>query len=191
MNRRFYFGLILISALAGYPYASLVLYRVIGTSAVVFTERNGTQRSLISGPAAPLPDWVPILPGSLTIGATYWPPTPDRPIAGGVELLTHKGVDDIKQFYLDALRGAKFDARDIGFGLLNAQNSAFFGVENELLAYRADTDVTLSVSTSTPSGLLLRPRLVKLHWQQWGARGVELREKLFAQSGGAATPDAK
>lgn len=183
MDRRFFFAITLLAAIAGYPYAALVLYRVVGTNTVVFTAHDGRQRTLISGPSAPRPDWVPILPGAYTVGAAHWMPTPDRPIAGGVELLTHKSLDEIKRFYIDALAAAGFDARDVGFGLLDAPTAAFFGVDNELLGYRRDTDLTFSVSTSTPSGLLLRPRLVKLHWQRWGAQGVELREKLFARSG--------
>jgi hypothetical protein len=41
---RLFLGLVLAVALvAGYPYAALLLNRIIGTNTVVFTERDGTQ----------------------------------------------------------------------------------------------------------------------------------------------------
>ena len=168
MNRRLFFGiLVAIAVAAGYPYAALVLFRVIGTNTVVFTEHDGVQRTLVSGPAAPRPDWVPVLPGAFTIQAAYWLPSPGRQIAGSVDLLTHKSVDDIKRFYLDGLEAVGFDARDIGYGYLNAGAAAFFGVDNELLGYGGKSDLTISVTTNAPSGFLLRPRIVHIHWQQW------------------------
>ncbi len=168
MNRRLFFGiLVAIAVTAGYPYAALVLFRLIGTNTVVLTEHDGVQRTLVSGPAAPRPGWVPVLPGAFTIQAAYWLPSTGREIAGSVDLLTHKSVDDIKRFYLDGLEAAGFDARDIGYGYLNAGAAAFFGVDNELLGYGGKSDLTISVTTNAPSGFLLRPRTVHIQWQRW------------------------
>ena len=153
MNRRFILSiLICLAAVAGYPYAALVINRVIGTNTVVFTEHDSVQRTLISGPSAPRPEWVPVVPGAITVQAAHWQPSPGREIAGSVDLLTHKSVDEIKHFYLEALKSAGFDMRDIGYGYMNAGSAAFFGMDNQLLGYRGDTDITISVATRAPSG---------------------------------------
>ena len=39
---------------------------------------------------------------------------PGRDVAGSVELLTHKSVEEVKRYYLDELRAAGFDVRDAG-----------------------------------------------------------------------------
>ncbi len=59
--------------------------------------------------------------------------------------------------------------------------AAWLGVEKQILAYREDDDMTVTVDINSPSGLLVRPRLVKVHWQTWGPKGAETREKLFGK----------
>lgn len=174
--------LLAIALVAGYPYAAAPIFRVIGTNTVVFAEADGSQRTLISGPDAPRPAWVPDLAGALTVSAAHWLPSPGREIAGDLDLLTHRDVDDVRRFYLEALAKAGFDARDIGHGLMGERAAAFFGVDGQILAYRANDDITVSVSIDAPSGLILRPRMVKLHWQTWGPAGAEYRARLFAEA---------
>lgn len=169
----------LIAIVAGYPYASVLIYRMVGTHTVVMTEFDGMQRTLISGPSAPQPDWIPRFPRSSLVQASHWLPSPDRAVAGGQDILTNANPGDIKQFYIERLKGQGFDIRDVGFGELAPQTAAFLGIDGQLLGYRAVDDVTISIGIGTPSGLLLRPRIVKLHWQQWGAKGVEYRAKVF------------
>lgn len=166
---RLFFGLILaVSLVAGYPYAALILNRVIGTSTGVFTEHDGVQRTLILGPDAPRPDWLPMLPRAIIVQAGHWLPSPGREIAGDVELLTHKGTDEIKSFYLPALRAVGFDMRDIGYGgSLNAATAAYLGIANTLMGYRSGTDVTITVTTRSADGLILSSRVVQIHWQKW------------------------
>ena len=163
---RLFISLVMAVALiAGYPYAALVINRVLGTTTVVFTERDGVQRSLIMGPDAPRPEWLPILPRSLIVQAGHWVPSPGREIAGDVELLTHKAVEDIKRFYLDRLNAAGFDMRDIGYGPLNTSAAVYLGVDNTLLGYQSATKLTVSVTTRSPGGLLFPSRTVQIHWQ--------------------------
>ena len=166
---RLFFGLILaVSLVAGYPYAAFILNRVIGTSTAVFTEHDGVQRTLILGPDAPRPDWLPMLPRAVIVQAGHWLPSPGREIAGDVELLTHKGADEIKGFYLPALRTAGFDMRDIGYGAnLNPATAAFLGIANTLMGYRSDTGVTITVTTRSADGIILPSRVVQIHWQKW------------------------
>jgi len=164
---RLFLGLVLAVALvAGYPYAALLLNRIIGTNTVVFTERDGTQRTLIQGPNAPRPDWLPMLPHSIIVQAGHWLPSPGREIAGDLELLTHKGVDEIKTFYLRELRAVGFDTSDIGYGTLNGPAAAYLGVANILQGYRSDTGLNISVTTRTASGFILPSRTVQIHWQK-------------------------
>src|SRR5918911_5645202 len=109
MRVRIFLALVLgLAVAAGYPYAALILNRMIGTSTVVFAERDGLDRRLILGPDAPRPDWLPLFPGSLVVQAGHWLPSPGREIAGDLELVSHADLEDIKQFYLDALSAAGF-----------------------------------------------------------------------------------
>jgi hypothetical protein len=182
MRGRLFFGLVLVVALvAGYPYAALIVNRVIGTNTVVFTEQDGLQRTLVFGPDAPRPDWLPMLPQSLVVQAGHWLPGPGREIAGDVELLTHKGVEEIKRFYLDALSAARFDTRDVGYGTLDAPAAAYLGIANVLEGYRRDEDLTITVTTRTPDGLVLPSRTVQIHWQKW--------DKSLLRRQAAAAPD--
>jgi hypothetical protein len=164
-GRAFIGLLLLLSLVAGYPYAALVLNRALGTNTVVFGERDGQQRTLIMGPSAPRPDWLPILPRSLVVQAGHWLPSPDREIAGDVELLTHNSVEDIKRFYLGGLAAAGFQMRDIGYGPLNAATAAYLGIDNTLTGYRGEAKLAISVVTRSPDGFIFPSRTVQIHWQ--------------------------
>jgi hypothetical protein len=52
--------------------------------------------------------------------ASHWSPSPDRPVAGDVTLLTRDDVDEVRQFYLASLPAVGFDVHDVGIGPLNA-----------------------------------------------------------------------
>jgi hypothetical protein len=88
-------------------------------------------------------------------------------IAGNVELLTHKDVEAVKRFYLDAFNAAGFNTRDLGYGTLNAPLANYLGIANTPQGYRNDTDLTVTVTTRTSSGLILPSRSVQIHWQKW------------------------
>jgi hypothetical protein len=180
MSGRLFLGLVLtVAVVAGYPYAAFIVNRVIGTNTVVFTERDGLKRTLIMGPDAPRPDWLPMLPQSLIVQAGNWLPSPGREVAGDLELLTHKDVEEIKRFYLDGLNAVGFEIRDIGYGTLNAPAAAYLGIANMLEGRRSDTDLTITVTTRTPDGLILPSRTVQIHWQKWD-RSL-LREQVAAE----------
>jgi hypothetical protein len=51
-----------------------------------------------------------MLPHSIIVQAGHWLPSPGREIAGDVELLTHKGVDEIKTFCVNFVRLASIQA---------------------------------------------------------------------------------
>jgi len=165
---RLFLGVFLVLALvAGYPYAALVLNRAIGTGTVVFTEGDGVQRTLISGPDAPRPAWLPIPPRSYIMQVGHWVPSPGREVAGDLEILTHNSVDEIKRFYADALGAAGFDMRDMGYGPMNAPTASYLGIANTLQGHRAEDDLTITVTTRTASGFIWPSRAVQIHWQRW------------------------
>jgi len=165
---RLFLGVFLVLALvAGYPYAALVLNRAIGTGTVVFTEGDGVQRTLISGPDAPRPAWLPIPPRSYIMQVGHWVPSPGREVAGDLEILTHNSVDEIKRFYADALGAAGFDMRDMGYGPMNAPTASYLGIANTLQGHRAEDDLTITVTTRTARGFIWPSRAVQIHWQRW------------------------
>jgi hypothetical protein len=165
MSRLMFGLLIVVGLLAGYPYVNLVLYRMLGTTTVMMTEHDGTQRALVMGPDAPRPDWLPLLPRSVITQAGHWMPSPGREIAGDVEVLTHKGLDDIKRYYLDALGAAGFEMQDAGYGAMTPPIAAYLGVDNILLGYRRDSKLAISVTTRAPGGMMSLSRIVQIHWQ--------------------------
>ena len=118
----------------------------------MFIERVGLQRALIMGPNPPRPDWLPLVPEAVVVQAGHWLPGPGREIAGDIELLTHKGVEEIKRFYLERLRSVGFDTRDTGYGTLNAPAAAYLSIAN--------------VTTRSAVGLILPSRTVQIHWQK-------------------------
>ena len=164
-GRAFIGLLLLLSLVAGYPYAALILNRAVGTNTVVFGERDGVSRTLIMGPDAPRPAWLPILPYSLIVQAGHWLPSPSREVAGDVELLTHRSVEEIKRFYLEALGAAGFEMRDMGLGPLNAATAAYLGIDNTLTGYRSEARLAISVLTRSPGGVIFPSRTVQIHWQ--------------------------
>lgn len=175
LGRLFVVLLLLVALVAGYPYANVIMFRVLGTHTGVLIEQNGPHRTLISGPNAPRPDWLPILPGSIIVTAAHWVPGPGREIAGSVELLTHRDVDEVKRFYMDTLTAVGFDMRDIGYGLLTPQGAAFFGIDNYLQGCRRDLNLTITVTLESKSGSILRSRTVSIHWQKWEKWMVEAK----------------
>lgn len=165
---RWIFGLLVaITLVAGYPYAALLLNLMVGTNTVVFTEADGTTRSAIMGPHAPRPDWVPIPPRSTVVHAAQWLPSPQLEDAGSMDVLTHKGADEIKRFYLGELRTAGFEMRDAGFGPnLNPLTASYLGISNMLFGWHAEKRMWIGITTRTPDGIVLPSRTVQVVWQK-------------------------
>ena len=168
MQRFLIAALIVIAVLAGAPYAALLINRVIGTYTVIFTEADGSQRTLISGPAAAQPDWLPIMPRSLLVNAHRWLPNALAVDSGGVELATHADLAAVKEFYVQALERIGFAVEDDGLGLLNPATAAYLGIAGSLLAERRSTGHELAVQIRTPDGLIVAPRLLQIQWRQLG-----------------------
>jgi hypothetical protein len=106
MKRSLLFGLFAAIALAlAWPYLGLVIFRMVGTETVIAYEADGTARSFVVGPDAPLPDWLPRMPRSLTLSAAHWL---DGSGAGGHDVIAHASPDAIEKFYGDELSAAGF-----------------------------------------------------------------------------------
>jgi hypothetical protein len=166
MQRRFLFGaLVVVAVLLGYPYAGLVLNHMMGTQTVVMIEHDGTRRTVIMGPGATHPDWLPVMPGALVVTAGRWLPSAEQPDEGDLEILTHAGADDVRRFYTDTLRRQGFDMKDLGLGPLSPPVAAYFGIDGMLYGYRAATKHEVSLDIRAASGLLLPSRVIEIHWR--------------------------
>ena len=152
--------------LVGYPYAGWIVTHLLGTGTVVMIEQDGTQRTLVMGPGATHPDWLPVMPDALVINAGRWLPTPNQPDEGDLEILTHAGPDDVRRFYMDNLRHQGFDVKDLGFGPLNPMTAAYLGIDGMLYGYRAATKDEVALDIRSASGLILSSRVLQIHWRK-------------------------
>jgi hypothetical protein len=168
MQRAFIAVLIIVAVLAGAPYAALLINRIIGTNTVVFTEADGSRRTLIIGPDAAQPDWLPMMPGSRLVNAHRWLPNTLAVDSGGVELATQADVAAVKAFYTEALGKIGFAVEDDGLGPLNAATAAYLGMAGTLLAERRSTGHELTLQIRTPDGLIVASRLLQIEWRQLG-----------------------
>jgi hypothetical protein len=169
MQRLFIALLITVGVVAGAPYAALLVNRVIGTNTVVFTEADGSQRTLIMGPDAAQPDWLPMMPGARLVNAHRWLPNTLAVDSGGVELAIHADVTAVKAFYTQALEQIGFTVEDDGLGPLNAATAAYLGMAGTLLAERRSTGHELTIQIRTPDGLIVARRLLQIEWRQLGS----------------------
>jgi len=161
------FGLLAVVALlVGYPYAGWVVMHIMGTQTVVMIEHDGTRRTVVMGPGATHPDWLPVMPGGIVINAGRWLLSPSQLDEGDLEILTRAGLEDVRRFYMDNLRQQGFDMKDLGFGPLNAMTAAYFGIDGTLYGYRAATKDEVTVDIRSPSGLILQPRALEFHWRK-------------------------
>jgi hypothetical protein len=176
MKRLFLFGLLAIAILVGTPYAAWMLNSLMGTYTVTMVEHDGSQRVLTLGPNAPVPDWMPALPGALVVQASRWAPTPQAVDSGDLEVLSHQDFDSIKGFYREAFEQRGFVVEDLGIGTLNPAAAAYLGLDGQLAANRSvshlqgsnlqGSNLQVTVQLRSPEGLIVRPRLVQIHWAQ-------------------------
>ena len=169
MGRAFLFFLLLIGVIFGSPALDIIIGRILGTYTVVYDAGMVSEYTAISGPAAPLPAWVPILPGAVIAHASQV--TSGRPDGVGmVDLATRATLDDIKTFYTRSLTGLGFVVRDDGFGILTPEGAEFFGLAGTLIAERPDTSDEdykyVAVQIRTEDGWLVRSRLLTVQWRK-------------------------
>ncbi len=169
---RFVFaGLFLISASIGYPYAGLLINRMLGTNTVAFTDYDGTSKSFVMGPDAPRPAWLPLLPGARVVTATKWLSGPGTEATGGVELLTHASPETVRDFYLRELAAAGFTMRDVNMAAmgLNAPTARLLAIDGVLEGEGGPDGVRIRVNTRSAGGLILASRIVQIDWSRRNA----------------------
>jgi hypothetical protein len=166
MWKRFIIGLVLVGAACGYPYAGWLLYRVLGTNTVTLTEQDGAVRTFVSGPAAPRPDWVPIMPGGLIVTGANWVPSPVQPPEGDTEFLSHADTENIAAFYTAELKSRGFAVNGPHAHGLDPATAGLLGLDGTLVAHNTESGEQMTIQIRSPSGLLLRPRLVQIHWRK-------------------------
>jgi hypothetical protein len=168
--RRLFLGLLILAAMTGgYPYASLLINYSLGTNTVVFAYGDGTERALVSGPDAPRPDWLPIMPGATIVTAGRWVASPVQADAGDVELAVRADLDEVKQFYMESLSAGGFEVRDLGTYTLAPPIAAHLGIANMLYGYNSASETEINVDIRTPSGWILPSRPVQVRWRKTSA----------------------
>lgn len=171
-GRILFLSLLGLSLLGGYPYAALVLNRIIGTSTATLIELDGRQ-SVMIGPNAPRPDWVPIMPQAWVItGANWVAGVPHLP-QGSTELLSHASLDGIAAFYGAALHKAGCEIDDDRLGGIDPALAAWFEISMVISAWCPKKKSMFSVQIRAPSGIVLPTRLIELSWRRTGVRPVK------------------
>lgn len=168
--RRGLFGLvvvaigILIAFLVGNPYFGWVIARVMGEQTVWFQNADGSRTTQVSGPDVAVPEWVPVMPDTLRIKAGRTVEDQGRPSkSGDLELLSHDEAPAIVAWYAKELAARGFTVappRPDAADLLRFTSA----VEGEVMAANPALGVDVRVLVRSRQGLLLRPRLVELHW---------------------------
>ena len=169
MGRAFLFFLLLIGVMFGSPALDIVIGWSLGTHTVVYDSGRVGEYTAITGPAAPLPAWVPILPHAvITHASQVTSGMPDG--VGMVDLATRASLDDIKNFYTRSLTDLGFVVRDDGFGILTPEGAEFFGLAGTLFAERpgtSDEDYKyVAVQIRTEDGWLVRSRSLMVQWRK-------------------------
>src|SRR5262247_2762233 len=157
--------LVVVTLVFGAPYASAILFSVMGPWSAVGIEQDGSATHMAFGQNLPRPEWVPVYPGA-TIVQTSLLRSPQLPSGvGTLQIGTRAGLDDVRMFYRDELTAAGFDVTDRGIAPLNPATAAFLGIAGNLSGRRAATDDLIEVVIRTADGLL-PSRMVELHWRK-------------------------
>lgn len=159
-------ALIGVSLLGGYPYAALLLNRVLGTNTATLTEHDGRTSTLVFGPSAPRPDWVPVPASAWVVTATQWVSGKPNLPAGSVDLLSHQGTDALKSFFVDALAERDCVVADNGTGNLAPQVAQYLAIDKFLSADCPKAASALSITIRTSAGWVLPSRMVEVRWQR-------------------------
>ena len=169
MGRVPLYFLLFIGLLFGSPALDIIIGWTLGTHTIVVDSGRVGEYTAISGPAAPRPGWVPILPGAV-ISDGYQVTSDSLDGFGMVHLATRASCDDIKGFYTRSLTGLGFRVRDDGVGILPPETAEFFGLAGTLIAERPDTSDQeykyIAVQIRSEDGWLARSRSVTVQWRK-------------------------
>ncbi|MEX0645734.1 MAG: hypothetical protein WD076_10510 [Parvularculaceae bacterium] len=166
MRRLLYIFLFGLAAVSGAPYAAVLINWITGTSTATKIEADGAPSTVVIGPGAPIPAWLPVERVAVVVSASRWLSQNHFKDCGGVEVLTHSDLARLKEFYSKALLARGFAVEDNGVGDLNPATASYLGLAGSLLAERRDARLEVSITFRTPDGLLLRPRLVQIDWRE-------------------------
>ena len=161
--------LLFIGVLFGSPALDIIFGWTMGTHTIVVDSGRVGEYTAIRGPAAPLPAWVPVLPGATISDAT-------QVLSGSldgfgmVDLVTRASLDDIKSFYTRSLTDLGFRVRDDGYDILTPEGAEYFGLAGTLIAERpgsSDQDYKyVAVQIRTEDGWLVRSRSLTVQWRK-------------------------
>lgn len=166
MSRGWIVAAILIAIALAAPYASLLIHRALGTTTAGMITADGARSTLVMGPDAPRPDWLPVAPGARVMTASRWMTQEYFKDGGDLAVLARGELGALKAFYAGALAAQGFAVEDLGLGGLAPPLAAYMGVAGTLIAERPATGHELSVSIRTPQGFLTQVRVVEIHWRE-------------------------
>ena len=169
MGRVPLYFLLLIGVIFGSSALDIIIGRSLGTHTIVVDAGMASEYTAITGPDAPRPAWVPILPQAVITDA--WQVISGMPDGVGiVHLATRASLDDIKSFYTRSLTDLGFRVRDDGYGILTPEGAEFFGLAGTLIAERPDTSDQdykyVAVQIRTEDGWLVRSRSLTVQWRK-------------------------
>ncbi len=141
---------------------------IMGTRTVVMVMHNGTQKTLISGPNAPRPDWVPIMPKALLANAGYWVPNPierqSGQKSGTIDLMSFAPLEDIQYYYLSELKKLNFTTQGSPTGKFDQAFTDVLGVESTVYGYHEATKREFLATIFAPWGWPIASRSVQIKW---------------------------
>jgi len=155
--------LVVITLVFGAPYASAILFSIMGPWSAVGIEQDGSATHIAFGQNLPRPEWVPVYPGASVVNASKV--TAARAPSGfhSLELATRASLEEVKRFYTDALSRAGFAVDDLGIAPLNPATAVLLGIDGTLSGRRVATDDMITMQIRTADGLFAS-RLLQIHW---------------------------
>jgi len=171
MPRAFIYLLVALTLFFGAPYATAILYRVMGPWSADAIEADGSVTHMEFGTHLARPDWVPVPSDATIVQASRLTSAAAPEGFNGLDLTTREPLDDIKRFYTTQLESAGFAVTDEGIGPLNPATARYLGIDGTLIGIRAATADTITVQIRSPEGILVPSRLLQIHWRKIAGAG--------------------
>lgn len=158
--------LLLVAFLFGSPYAAMTLFSAMGPSDAVMIEQDGKVWHLRDDANMATPDFVPIFPGSRVVQAGRMTTATAPGGIGHLDLAARGSPEEVREFYIQRLRGAGFDARDHEVPGLNPLTTAYLGLAGSVIGKRPASDDIIMVQIRTEEGWFVPSRLLQISWRK-------------------------
>src|SRR5262245_22283067 len=99
--QRFIWFMVLVTIVFGASYAGALITRLMGPWSATAIEQDGSLTHMQFDANLPRPEWVPVYPGSLIVGASKLVSVKAPGGFHSLELSTRASLDEVKRFYTD------------------------------------------------------------------------------------------